>query len=388
MSRIGIVADAHIGNARRLGGVVTAGLNERCRLAIGTLATACAEAREQDCDALYVLGDLFDTISPGPRIVAAVQRVLDASRKRGVPVVVMPGNHDAVSPAPGDHALGPLVPVAVVVERPTVLHVGGLSVTMVPHRPGPAAGWLPGAVAQAQGEASEGVGADPSSASLNTFRCLAVHQGIEHDGTPKHLRGAHDAMTVDELDELCLAHGFHAVLAGHWHDPADVRLPRSGALAVQVGALVPTGWSDPGLAGRGRMVLLSSHDPHLMAVEVPGPRFLRASGPEGLPTALDVADSAPKGCSVFVEWHAPPDALDVARAEMAAAEQNVRIAKGVVVADVSEANASAQRAAAAARSADTLAEALAAYVREMELPEGVTRARVLGMARRYVGQSE
>lgn len=385
MGRISVVADVHVGNPRRLGGLTTAGLNDRCRLIIDTLKAACLEAHEQGCDALYVLGDLFDTMSPGPRVVAAVQRVLLQSLRIGVPTAVIPGNHDAASSAPGDHALGPLAPVATVVERPSVLITGGVCVTMIPHQPGPAASWLPGAVAQAQSEAPEGCGATPSSASLCRFRCLAVHQGIECDSTPKHLRGGHDALSVELLDDLCVQYGFNAVLAGHWHDPSDVRLPNSDALAVQIGALVPTGWSDAGLLGRGRMVIIDDEEPHITAVEIPGPRFLRAKGPEGLPEALDEADRA-RHCAVFVEWHAPPDALDVARAEMAAAEQNSRIYKGTVVADVSEANASAQRAATAARDADNLNEALAAYVREMDLPEGVKRARVLTLARRYVGQ--
>jgi DNA repair exonuclease SbcCD nuclease subunit len=391
MGRIAVLADVHVGNPRRLGGPMTAGLNERCRLAIDTLRAACGQAREQGCDALYVAGDLFDSVNPGPRVVSPVQTVLDESRVLGVPVYVMPGNHDAVSTERGDHALGPLGPVCFVVDRPSLSvpeHRGkstGIQVVMVPHRSGPASGWLPGAIAGVRNEHPEWVtDGVPSTASLAPFRVLVLHLGITHQGTPGHLRSDPSAVDVALLDALCVEHGFRAVLAGHWHEAYDAALP-CGATVVQIGALVPTGWSDQGTVNRGRMLLVSSGRPHISAVEVPGPRFVRVSGPDGLPDALEQREHAAAGSRLFVEWHAAPGETDFARQELRSAEARGDVARGTVVVSVEEAAGRAHRAAVAARSAATLTEALAAYVAEMDLPAGVDRKRVLSEARRYVG---
>lgn len=60
--------------------------------ALRKLATVAAE---RECDAVVVAGDIFDAVLPDRRIIT---RAIDAFGSFGVPVFLLPGNHDAGSP--------------------------------------------------------------------------------------------------------------------------------------------------------------------------------------------------------------------------------------------------------------------------------------------------
>jgi 3',5'-cyclic AMP phosphodiesterase CpdA len=58
---------------------------------LATLARLCRTARERRVDLLVVAGDLFDRPQPAQALVAAARRALADA---GVPVLLVPGNHD------------------------------------------------------------------------------------------------------------------------------------------------------------------------------------------------------------------------------------------------------------------------------------------------------
>lgn len=384
MTVAAFVSDLHITNHKRFGGDTDMGLNDRCRLTIATLRRACWEAADRKASRLYVAGDLFDHVSPGPRVVAAVQDVVAESKGRGCTVVIMPGNHDQISADPGNHALGPLRYLAHVVDRPYVDRLGDLEVILIPHRPGPAAQWLRGAIAKAEGRdpiTSEDRKASPSTGKvLRPFRVLALHLGISTSSAPSYLRS--DPSSIDRSALALIADEFDIdlVVSGHWHDLATYNL--GDAKAVQLGALAPAGWGDAGVEDRGRMLVLNGQV--VESVEIPGPRFIRVKGVEG---ATEIEETAARavGCQLFVEWlvHSR-DASDV-RDDLRLLIERGTVYRGSVMIDVGGVNETARDAAEAARSSDSLSEALGRYVGRMNLPEGVDRQKVLELARRFTG---
>ena len=60
---------------------------------LATLDRVCRTARERRVDLLCIAGDLFDRAAPIPPLLATVRRVLGEAN---VPVLLIPGNHDAL----------------------------------------------------------------------------------------------------------------------------------------------------------------------------------------------------------------------------------------------------------------------------------------------------
>jgi hypothetical protein len=357
--RIAFVADIHAGNHQRHGGAVEAGLNARCRAVVDALMRAVDRARELQCGALAVLGDLFDSASPSPQVIAAVQQAL-----RGVETYLLLGNHDMVSMAPGDHALGPLdgFNMIEVVERPTVISVGDAELWTVPFQPGDARKWLPKTLATSF-----------QNIQPPKHRILCLHLGLIDESTPPYLKDAHDAVPVSLVEELKAHYGIDCVLAGNWHSR------KRWGNVMQVGALVPTGWDNPGLTGYGSLVIYDSADKTLTVREIPGPRFIKARMPEDVDAAIE---GAPEGTQLYLQYVAPPDQLDEARKLVDSLGMVFTAAE--VIPDGAAAESAARGAADAARSTETLIEALNAFVKEMPLDEGVDRELVLLRAREYL----
>ena len=112
------IADIHIGNHRQCGGQLKDGLNERCRATLDVLRAAVDEVVAQD-GVLVVNGDLYDVLRPEAQVHRATQEILLPAMS-----IVVKGNHESNSDAPGDHALGPLSPVATIVDVPTAYVLG------------------------------------------------------------------------------------------------------------------------------------------------------------------------------------------------------------------------------------------------------------------------
>lgn len=362
--RLAFCADLHIGNHRRFGGPVVAGLNTRCRLALKTLGGAVAAAQDAGCEALVVLGDLFDTSRPEPQIIAAVQDVV-----KDMPLIVLLGNHDQVSAEPGDHALGPLAPVASIVETPQILSMGAVELWTIPFRPGRAVDWLPQVMAEVQGDSRSGGQPPP-------VRVLALHLGLQDDSTAPWLKESHDSVPVDLVDQLMQKYRISLAFAGNWHD--QKQWTRTGII-TQVGTLCPTGWDNPGMKGYGGLAVLDTERiPVVSLKEIPGPRFV---------TLRSVAGPWPsrEENQVFVKLIAPPDFMDTAGKWIQNEKDARRIFDGEVEPEGTEERVAAITAAQTARSATTLDEAIAGFVGEMPLPEGVKRDSVLARVKQYLG---
>lgn len=379
--RVFSCADIHLGNHRRLGGAEQVGINLRCRQALRVLQRALSAASEGlgpgESAVLVVQGDVFDYSHAEPQLIAAVQDLL--STTRGLEVVLLVGNHDQDSTTPGDHALAPLRDYATVVDAPRLLEFednqGFVEVACVPFNPAPASEWLEQALDLL-------LPALPEPRPGKAFaRLVALHLGIADDETPAWLRGAKDSIHIDTLTPLLERHRVSAALAGNWHNHAlweDAGYPA----VVQVGALVPTGWDNPGLDELGG---LAEYDPALGKVHMrflPGPRFVKATSLVELETVVE--QGRRQGHDVYVEATLP-------RADVPAGVELVKHIKargdlcdGVVLVDTSDVKIEARTAAHAARKADTLDEALAAYVKTMPMDEGVSREGVLDRARAYL----
>jgi hypothetical protein len=285
-------------------------------------------------------------------------------------VHVMLGNHEQVSDATGDHALGPLAPVAQIVEQPTLIDDGPVELILVPflsarHAAVDALGW-----------ALDRFPVTPVAGEPKP-RALFVHLGIRDDQTKPWLRNATDAIDVADLVRLAEQHGIGAVFAGNWHDRRRWRTPR--VEVFQLGALAPTGWDNPGLTGYGTVGLW---DPlavkPISYVEVAGPRFVTASDPAELEALR--AKAAKKGISLFVEYTQSNGAAPPPKVEGVVVD---------VVPDRAEVASAARSAAVTARSAATLEQALVGYVDEMLLPPSLEqdRAEVARRAATYLGRS-
>jgi len=339
---VAFVADVHVGNHRLLGGPIEAGLNARCRATVAVLEAAALRAGKIGCSHLFILGDLFDTDRPSPQMLAAVQRAI----ARGPECVLLVGNHDMTSSTPGDHALAPLYHDGVIVD--TTSYVEG--VRLVPFNVGDAREWLPKACAGLR----DGI--------------LATHVGIIDGATPPWLVAAHDAVPLTQLEELAKAHGFTHVIAGNWHE--HKRWSRGGVEVIQVGALVPTGWDNPGLDGYGSIVVVAD-DGGVVVESLPGPRFCRAGSLAESEKLLARARKDGHRLYLRVEdgAHVPdpmPDFTFVIEGSLVSSDGAVR------------------EAAASAKDAETTTEALDAFVKAMPLADGVDRDAVLERCRGFL----
>lgn len=361
MSRLGFIADVHVGNHSFGGGAVEGGMNARCRAIIDALRQVAQVCQQQRLDALVIAGDLFDTSSPLPQHIAAVQAALaDVPR-----VIVLRGNHDMVSATTGDHALGPLnfSDNVTVVEAPETLRIGEADLVCVPFQTGDARGWFEEAVPAAIETAR--------AAAAPYQRVLAFHLGIVDDTTPGYLSGAHDAVPLGTIREQMKQHGIIAAYGGNWH------AAKAWGKVVQISALVPTGFDNPGWD----YGLLRTYDTATgMAgqIHITGPRFMAAHTEAEVERARVEAER--RGCQLYLSL----------KGELATSEklETVRGLDGVTaaraVADTGEVREATRAAAVAVREADTLTAALAAYVKAMPLADGLDREKVLAMAKGYL----
>jgi len=364
MSEIVFIADPHIANHRAFGGALVAGINRRCRLACNVLHEVAAHL--DPAQPLVILGDTFDAPDPIPQVLTEVGDLLHETH-----AAFLVGNHEMVSSAPGDHALGPLCHR--IADRPMVRSTGDVDLILIPFRAGQAVETLPKDIKSA-------LGMYPRTGKAPLLLCM--HYGVSVASDPGYMTAAPDAVPLQLVNQLAAEHDIQAVFAGHWHTHQYLQAREEGKpLVVQVGALVPTGWDNPGMNGYGTVV---HYDPltEAMTIEhLPGPRFIKWSWPPGSPNAFP---DPPKGGQVFIRVTAPADRLDDARLWIEELRTLGKVEAGEAVPDEAPAKEAARKAAESARSTDTMAEALAAFVAAMPLAEGVDRDEVLGLARKYM----
>lgn len=375
---IAAIADVHLANHRRFGGATVAGLNDRARAILRALTEASTVAVENGAGALVVLGDLFDSAAPTPQLVAAAMAVL-APPRVPYPIHIMLGNHDLVSDDLGDHALGPFahVPGVTVHTKPAIVHpTPGMELAIVPYQSGEARVWLPEVLDGLLGGQAPGT----------RRRVLALHLGIhDHCIRERHAwaEAAHDAVSTSLLIELCQEHDISQVIAGNWHRRESwevVAVPNSGAIDIlQVGALVPTGWDNAGLEGYGTVALIDGRSRR--HVEVRGPRFVDVT----CAAELDALPVRSTRHDLYVRWVAPPEDMVGVGEVLRQAVERHRIKGYTVQVEQSAVKAQAREAAVQVRSATTLTDALARYVRDAPFDPAVDRDEVLDRSREYLG---
>ena len=374
-TRYAFVADVHVANHRRFGGPLLAGVNRRAQHIFAALEHAYREADQMGATNMMVLGDLFDSAKPEPQLIAGVQRVMKlAETTWGIATTVLLGNHEMASSEVGDNALAPLWEQSEIVDRPRILRHEDLHVWAAPFRPGPAKKWLPEVLSELEREDSAAAGGT-SPASSAGVRVLALHLGIEDEGTPPFMRGAPDSIRLPLLRELCRDFEITAAVAGNWHEEHDWP-GRPGVF--QVGSLAPTGFDNPGVK-YGRVLAIDKEG--LSARRVGGPRFVRTERWEDVVAATCFMPR----CQVYASLSVPPADLPKTRKLLAEAIAEGRVVDGEVVPSGEAASTAARQAAREARSSTTLEEAVAAYVEKMPLPDEVERPAVARRSRGFLG---
>lgn len=372
------VADVHVGNFRKHGGPVTSSINERCRMVLNVLKAAVETALKRECQRFVIAGDLLDYSRPEAPILREVQEICRAGYKGKMEIIVLVGNHDQVSTGKGDHALGVLSTYAIVVEKPRVLPLGNDALLCVPFQPGAAKDWLPCAVRAMLN--AEGAGGPRSSPPTAGRRTLAIHLGVRDERTPPWLRDSPDAIDVADLFAICREHDITRVIAGNWHDHRMWSKP-SGVEVVQLGALCPTGWDNPGLDGYGTLGLLHDDD-RFERLEISGPRFVSTKTEEDAAVFMKRAKKGKH--QLFLTLEVAPENLAGATAWVAAETARGSLAGGEALPDETVAKHEAKNAAVAASSAATVTDALTDFVEHKPMAEGVDRARVLERCREYL----
>ena len=365
--KIAFCADLHIANHRKWGqpsrGHV-APVNTRAADILRVLSRARSKAEELGCTDLFVLGDVFDTSSPSPQLLAETQYALAGSREMAVHLLV--GNHDQQSDVRGDHALVSMDHVrgVRVYDKPEIVYPqeGGGAVWMVPYRPGRADEYLQSVVSEL------GAQEEPGGKQV-----LALHLGLRDAETPPWLQAAHDSYAVAELPKLGT---FDIVMAGNWHE----RKHYMDRTVWQVGALVPTGFDNPGMRGYGSLLVYDGM--RVVDHELPGPRFVRALGLEGARKALAEIDRLDTGWTTYVSVRCRLD-------ERQAVQELFELADHSYVELLTDKEAAEEAArsaatAAAYASTDGIQAAVRAYVDRMALPADVQREVVLHKALDYV----
>ena len=385
--RVGVISDVHVHNARRFGGPEVASINQRCRITLDVLYRAITKAEQEQCEALLVLGDLFDSDHPEPQVIAEVQQRFREAQAGGMKIVCLLGNHESTSTQYGDHALNVLADAAcIVADRYTVLQFGDTVVLLIPYQPGDAAQYIRTVLQMMQ------IASKPGEKLV-----LALHCGLRDCETAPWLKTAQNSVDVQQLVALCRQYAVSQVIAGDWHsrhewstDPKD-GLPFVHVL--QVGALSPTGFSDAGLEGFGTLAVIDASLGPPTIHEIAGPRFLKWRGlsagldhyREDIEMRLNIVPRLTQ--ARYVSWTVPAKDLAVAQERLALLKHLGLIVDGEVLADEAEQEIAARTSAQAAASADTLDEAISGWVASMQLDVLVDRAEVERRVRGYLGGS-
>lgn len=366
--KVAFIADLHLANHRRFGkpsrGTV-APINTRAADIISVLRQARKAAEERGCSDLYILGDVFDTVTPEPQLIAELSAAL-ATQRSDLLVHILVGNHDQVSDQPGDHALIALDGCrnVTVYEKPTIAYpqTGDANIWMIPYRPGHAVEYLPGVIKE--------LGAEHMKKGAQV---LALHLGLRAERTEAWLASSHDSYPAADIKTQCGE--FDTVFAGNWHGRYEV-LPG----VWQIGALVPTGFDNPGWDEYGSLLITDGRQ--VMPVTIPGPRFIKAVGFKEVREVLNEVAKRETGYPAYVSARVALDERDKVRDLFDAyGHEHYEILNNKEILE------DAARVAAfhtAYASADGVQSAIKAYVQRMAIPDGISRDLVVAQALDYV----
>lgn len=371
--KVAFIGDVHFGNHRQYGGELQQGMNERFRMTLRALRAALAWASAQSCTDVVIAGDVFDTPKPLPQQLTAVREVL---LEFSGAVHLILGNHDRVSETRGDHGLGPLSLEDIgdgimVYDRPAVIGDSTCQLLLCPFDARPVKEWLP--------QVLESTSWSYSCASPRRLVC--GHFGLwerAQESSQPWLTNAADAIEVQAVVRLLAQHGVSELFVGNYH--THFRWTIDDVQLHQLGALVPTGFDNPGFS-YGYVQTW----PDGASTIVGGPRFVVVSSGEELGAAAARAER--EACVLYVDWRVAPEAYEATLEDARCPWRNQCLPAGSVVevhVDRKFSKLRAAEAAGAARSSETLVEAVHAFVQKAEMPPHVSRQNVLEHVRRFL----
>lgn len=389
MSKIAFATDVHVGNHRQHGGPITVGMNMRCRLVLEVLKRCMDIVYDEGIDWFEILGDLLDIDRPPPQLIAALQELFPdpseaATSGLGPIVALLLGNHEQRSAEDGDHALGPFQDRCAVIDKPLLTHMRNIDLIHIPFQPGAATDWLGDRMKEVVPE------------KYDSPRILTLHLGVMDEETPPYLQHAHDAIHVDELEVLCKKHRIRHVFTGNWHDARhwEAGTDKDPIDIWQVGTLCPTGWDNPGFKGYGRLAIYDTESGEVELREIPGPRFIKTieiDGPESgswNKTARQIHRAAKKGHKVFLRVTTDPKFVAAFIEQVEAGKEAGWLIDGRVLAEDTEVQEAAVKAAHAAKATDDFDASIRKYVKNMPLNEDVSRDSVLERTMTYLSRSK
>jgi len=363
---VAFVADVHLANHKRFGGPRLGGVNTRASMVLEALVAAIEVANAQGVKHFVVLGDLVDVSNPTPQLLSCLAGIFThyewTHGAEAMQFHLLMGNHELVSEQQGDNALDVLRHldnVSVYEGAAQCVDLGELELLMVPFQAVAREALAPQVVTRPPGKKP---------------RILCVHMGVSDGNTPFFLQNAGDSMTAIALSERAYELGCSLVMAGNWHSHAAWVPPHTfggkpAPTVIQCGALVPTGFDNPGMNyGYVITVGAGSGDLAIDMTTVPGPRFLSM--------LWDSFKDVPAG-QIFLRLTAKPSDVEAARLALKALREADAVLDGEVLIDAVAVRTQARSAAAAARHADSTKNAVAEYVEHMLLPDDVDRVAVL-----------
>lgn len=216
--------DLHLGTAFSGSGFGIEKARQRRRELLGTFRTLCETATRRDVEVLLLVGDLFEAEWVTDAEVAEVRQLLAAL---GIPVLISPGNHDALQPGgpyswgewPANvHLFGPAVEAVHLPELNLTVHGYGYGTPWLRHNP-------------MQGYRV------PQDGGLHVVMVHGSYEAPEQ--TP------YWPIKREEV----LAMGADYVAFGHYHLP-QVLLDQAGLMqAAYAGSLEPLGYDETGEHG-------------------------------------------------------------------------------------------------------------------------------------------
>lgn len=356
---ITFVADPHIANHKRHGGVYKSSVNERCTLTLDVLEKAVQRSLHLGASRMYVLGDLFDNTKPLPQIIGRVQEILSK-----IPTVMLLGNHEQVSADDGDNALVCMRNVCTVADKTIVIEEPDRYMLCVPFKPGDARLWL-----EDELKVAETLKGKPTT--------MCLHLGVQDQDSPFFLKGSHDSIETSKLWKLMTKYDIQSAITGNWHNRKI--WTKGGKTIFQTGALVPTGFDNPGSEGYGTLGIIEG-DTHTFE-EIPGPRFLKYTE-----DTLSARKLMRQDGDLYLEVSCAGSSSTEVGARLAALQANGAIKAYSVVTDLVKAKTDAVEAVRFIASATSVEEGIANYIKLMDLPDNVDRSAVFGSVKNYLSR--
>lgn len=359
-------ADLHIGNHLQFAHEFMPGVNSRCAETVKAYSEFSKYAVKWDYK-LVTVGDLYDSDKPTPSIYKYVDKNTSVISR---PIMIK-GNHESTSSFSEHHSLGVMPPGDVVDSRVRVFSLTTVDLWAIPFQTGPAKKWLPEQLKKLKDNVNE-----------DKTTVMAIHLGIQDDSTPKHMQNHNDSITVGQLKKLAAEYKIDKVIAGNWHEHMEwyVKLPKVNRHLhiVQLGALTPTGFNNPGLHNYGGMYFINTTG-DCGWVELPNIRFVKVNGVKNIPKALGHYS---ENCYVQVTVH--PTHYNESIKICQDMKESGYIKDFKIVTNKKAMESRSRKVASATKSAKNLNEAIDTYVKKIAVNKGVSKTKIKNKIKQYI----